>query len=99
MIHHWVDRAASLAYVAVSGPVTSLADMLEHVESLVRDPRWRPGMPLIEDLRELRGGAPPAWRGPWRQFLMDHAAALAGCPWAVVLAREDTQLIRELDEA
>jgi hypothetical protein len=99
MIQHWVDVSASLAYVAVSGPVTSLADMLEHVRSLVRDPRWRPGMPLIEDLRDLRGGPPPAWREHWRQFLMDHAAALSGCPWVVVLSGEEAQQLRILDEA
>jgi hypothetical protein len=99
MIQHWVDGAASLAYVAVSGRVTSLADMLEHVQSLIRDPGWRPGMPLIEDLRELLGGAPPGWRGPWRRFLTEHEASLSGCPWAVVLPCEDLALIRELDEA
>jgi hypothetical protein len=99
MIQHWVDGMASVAYVAVSGHVTSLADMLEHVDSLIRDPRWRPGMPIIEDLRHLRGGAPPAWQGPWRRFLIDNAAALVGCPWAIVLAGEAPSLMRELDEA
>jgi len=99
MIRHWIDPIASLAYVAVSGPVKQLGEMLEHVDRLVRDPTWRPGMPLIEDLRELRGGAPPAWRAPWRRFLMEHETALSGCPWAVVLATENAALLRELDEA
>jgi hypothetical protein len=73
--------------------------MLVHLEALLADQSWRPGMPLIEDLRNLYGGAPLAWRGPWRRFLATHARSLAGCHWAVVLAEENATLFAVLDDA
>jgi hypothetical protein len=99
MVHHWMDSTGARAYVAVVGRLTTLGEMLVHLEALLADESWRPGMPLIEDLRNLYGGAPLAWRGPWRRFLTTHARSLAGCHWAVVLAAEDATLFAVFDDA
>jgi hypothetical protein len=99
LVHHWIDSTGTLAYVAVVGRLTTLGEMLIHLEALLTDQSWRPGMPLIEDLRALYGGAPLAWRGPWRRFLTTHAQSFAGCHWAVVLAQEDATLFAVMDDA
>jgi len=99
MIRHWIDSTGTLAYLVVRGQVVRFRDFLDHVEALIRQPDWTPGTPILEDLREFSGGAPPNCVREWREFVVVNHERIAGCHWAVIVAERQPDLLRVLELA
>jgi hypothetical protein len=99
MTLHWIDAIAGVAYVCVRDRLPRFDEFLNAIESLIRHPQWRPGMPIVEDLREWRGQPPANCLEDWRTYVADRRRFLEGCRWAVVRRAEDRMLADILDAA
>jgi hypothetical protein len=80
----WIDKSADTAYITVRGRLETFRQFLDTVGALITQPHWRPGMPVVEDLRECDWDPPPAAIAEWRDFVAKHGRLLQGCRWAVV---------------
>jgi hypothetical protein len=92
MTLHWIDAVAGVAYVCVRDRLPRFDEFLNAIESLIRHPQWRPGMPIVEDLREWRGQPPDYCLEDWRTYVADRHRFLEGCRWAVVRRADDRKL-------
>jgi hypothetical protein len=92
MTLHWIDAVAGVAYVCVRDRLPRFDEFLNAIESLIRHPQWRPGMPIVEDLREWRGQPPDTCLEDWRTYVADRHRFLEGCRWAVVRRADDRKL-------
>jgi hypothetical protein len=99
MTLHWIDAVAGVAYVCVRDRLPRFGEFLNAIESLIRHPQWRPGMPIVEDLREWRGQPPDNCLEDWRTYVADRHRFLEGCRWAVVRRADDRKLADILDAA
>lgn len=99
MTLHWIDAVAGVAYVCVRDRLPRFDEFLNAIESLIRHPQWRPGMPIVEDLREWRGQPTDNRLEDWRTYVADRHRFLEGCRWAVVRRADDRMLAEILDAA
>ena len=99
MTLHWIDAVAGVAYVCVRDRLTRFEEFLNAIESLIRHPKWRPGMPIVEDLREWRGQPPDNWVEDRHVYMAGRRRFLEGCRWAVVRRVDDRTLADILDAA
>jgi len=99
MTLHWIDAVAGVAYVCVRDRLQQFDEFLNAIESLIRHPQWRPGMPIVEDLREWRGQPPDNCVEDWRTYVEGRRRYLEGCRWAVVRRADDRRLVDILDAA
>jgi hypothetical protein len=82
MTFQWIDGVAGIAYIVIRGP-TAYVELLDAIDRLTSDPVWRPGMPIIEDLRDYRSCLrPPSVVEQWSRSARDRRRALNDCRWA-----------------
>jgi hypothetical protein len=99
MTLHWIDAVAGVAYVCVRDRLPRFDEFLNAIDSLIRHPQWRPGMPIVEDLREWRGQPPDNCVEDWRMYIAGRRRFLEGCRWAVVRRVDDRTLADVLHAA
>ena len=98
MTLHWIDAVAGVAYVCVRDRLTRFEEFLNAIESLIRHPKWRPGMPIVEDLREWRGRPPDNWVEDRHVYMAGRRRFLEGCRWAVVRRVDDRTLADMIEQ-
>lgn len=89
MVQQWIDRTADLAYISVGVQIKAFDEFLDAIEMLISHPNWRPGMPVVEDLRQCHWVPPVSAIEEWRAYIVEHETRLGGSRWAVV-TREDS---------
>ena len=99
MVQEWVDFSAGLAYIAVAGRLTVFREFLDAIERLLSHPDWRPGMPVVEDLRGCEWVPPPAAIDEWKNYVDDRQPQLQGSRWAVVTRGDNVEVGFNLDAA
>ena len=52
MVQQWIDASAGLAYISVGAQLNAFDEFLSAIEKLIANPEWRPGMPVVEDIRQ-----------------------------------------------
>lgn len=92
MVQEWVDFSAGFAYIAIVGRLTAFREFLDAIERLVSHPDWRPGMPVVEDLRGCEWVPPPAAIDEWKNYVDDRQPQLQGSRWAVVTRGDNTDI-------
>jgi hypothetical protein len=97
VVLQWIDHMAGVAYICVRPNLRAFRDVLDAVETLIRHPDWRPGMPIIEDLRELTCATALSTGEEWRAYVEEHRANLRGCRWAVVRRADDSAVASMLE--
>ena len=95
----WIDRTAGIAYVTVRQPLRAFREFLDAIDALIAHPEWRPGMPVIEDLREASSTPPPNCETEWRAYVAARGPLLRGCRWAVVTEATHAPLTPVLETA
>jgi hypothetical protein len=68
-------------------------------DNIFSDPRWRPDMPIVEDVREMTVPPPLTCVDEWRAYVRDRQPTLAGVRWAIVAPASDPTLRAVLDQA
>jgi len=95
----WIDQATGVAYISVLSKIQEFKEFLDAVEQLISDPKWRPGMPVIEDLRGCPWIPPDTSIEEWRRYVTARETSLGGCRWAVVRNGVRSRLESLLDAA
>jgi hypothetical protein len=95
----WIDQAAGVAYISVLSKIQEFREFLDAVEQLISDPKWRRGMPVIEDLRGCPWVPPETSIEEWRRYVAARKTSLSGCRWAVVRNGPGSRLESLLDAA
>jgi hypothetical protein len=72
---------------------------LDAIDALIAHPDWRPGMPVIEDLREASSTPPANCETEWRAYVAARGPLLGGCRWAVVMEARHAPLTPVLETA
>ena len=88
-VQHWIDVPAGVAYIAVGAKLNAFREFLDAIGKLISHPDWKPGTPVVEDLRRCRWVPPSEAVEEWRAYVADHQQRLEGCRWAVVTDRKD----------
>ena len=99
MTLQWIDRTAGVAYVSLRNRLWAFHEFLNAVEQLIAHPDWRPGMPVVEDIRELTCPIPPNCVEEWRAYVAERGPMLDGCRWAVVRRDTDSPMVSVLEAA
>jgi hypothetical protein len=99
MTYQWIDKATGLGYIAVRGQMLRFIEFLDTIDALTASPEWRPGTPVIEDLRDYHGCCPPNCVEEWRRYVGDRQRVLHGCRWAIVRREDEPHLLSVLDTA
>jgi hypothetical protein len=99
MTYQWIDTMTGLAYIAVSGQMRAFIEFLNTIDQLIASPEWRPGTPVIEDLRDYHGCCPPNCVEEWRRYVAERQRVLRGCRWAIVRREDEPRLLSVLDTA
>src|SRR5919107_5290625 len=99
MKNQWIDTTSGLAYITVHGHMTAFIELLDAIDRLVARPTWKPGTPIIEDLRDYQGCSPPNCVEQWRSYVAERGRVLCGSRWAVVRRDEEPSLLLVLDMA
>lgn len=97
---YWIDSTAHVAYIAVRGALTEFREVLAVFDKLFADPRWKPDMPIVSDVRELT--AHPSASSivdHWRAYVRQHHPLVSGGHWAIVARDGDTHLREALSAA
>jgi hypothetical protein len=95
----WIDTRLGFAYICVPVHLAAFADFLDGVDRLLADVNWRPGMPVVEDLRECEWVPPASAAQEWQVYLGDRRRLLNGCRWAVVSPHYAAIAVSLLDAA
>ena len=98
MVQQWIDASAGLAYISVGAQLNAFDEFLSAIEKLIANPEWRPGMPVVEDIRQCLWIPPATAVEEWRSYVAKHQALLEGCRWAVV-TRSESSVVSILDAA
>ena len=51
-VHYWLDLSAGLGYIAVGVRFNAFRHFLNAIDTLIANPAWKPGTPVLEDLRD-----------------------------------------------
>jgi hypothetical protein len=92
MTFQWIDAVAGVAYIRVEGPVLPMQQFLEMMDGLLVNPRWRHGMPVIQDIRGLTSTPPASCVDEWDDYVRLRRPLLEGCRIAVVARGDDPGL-------
>jgi hypothetical protein len=96
---YWIDTAVGVAYVRVLGALSHFPELLTVFDRIFADPRWRPDMPIVEDVREMTERPPLTCVEEWRAYLRERGPRIAGVRWAIVAPATDEALRAVLDQA
>ena len=96
---YWIDTAVGVAYVRVFGALSHFPDLLSVFDNIFSDPRWRPDMPIVEDVREMTVRPPLTCLDEWRVYVRKRRQTVSGVRWAIVAPDTDTALRTMLDRA
>jgi hypothetical protein len=99
MTLQWIDRIAGVAYICVRDQLPAFREFLNAIDQLITHPHWRPGMPIVKDVREWRGDPPAECAEEWRAYIAERRRFLEGCRLAVVCRKDDRRLVNALDAA
>src|SRR5687768_9406351 len=58
-VYHWLDLSAGLAYITVGVRFNAFRHFLDAIDTLIANPAWQPGTPVLEDLRDCEWTPPP----------------------------------------
>ena len=75
---HWIDEMVGVAYISVRGPLATFRDFVDAVDDLLAHPRWRAGMPIVEDLRPCPWDPPSGALHEWRAYVARRRPFLEG---------------------
>ena len=95
----WIDATAHVAYTRVNGASVAMPDLLALLDSVLADPGWQPGIPIVSDLRDLVGAPEPHSSEAWRVFLGSRRGILTDCRLALILRGENQSHIRFAEAA
>ncbi len=98
-VHQWLDMSIGLAYIVVGPQLKAFSDFLHAIEELIERPAWRPGIPVVEDLRQCQWIPPTRAVEEWRAYVAGRQPQLGGCRWAVVTRGDNSSVVSILDAA
>jgi hypothetical protein len=98
-VQQWIDRVAGVAYISVGIRLESFREFLDAIDKLISHPDWRPGMPVLEDLRRCHWIPPKSAIDEWRAYVAQNRSWLEGCRWAVVRRGLVPAVVAVLDAA
>jgi excisionase family DNA binding protein len=96
-VQWWIDIQADVAYISVRNLINTFDEFLDGVDGLISQPQWRPGIPVIQDLRECCWVPPVSSIAEWRAYVAGRQSRLEGCRWAVVSRHEHASVVSLLD--
>src|SRR5690349_13453759 len=68
-VHYWLDLSAGLAYITVGVRFNAFRHFLDAIDTLIANPAWQPGTPVLEDLRDCDWTPPPPAIEEWRAYV------------------------------
>ena len=98
-MQQWIDQTVGVAYISVGDHLEAFDEFLDAIDDLISRPEWRPGMPVVEDLRQCRWIPPPPAIRAWQVYVADRQERLGGCRWAVVSRGDNPVVASILDSA
>lgn len=98
MTCQWIDEVAGVAYLRVDGPALPMDKFLGLLDGLLVHPKWRRGMPVIQDIRGLTSTPPVSCVIDWSDYLLARGPMLHGCRIAVVARGDDPVLDSVVEE-
>ena len=98
-VHNWLDLSAGLAYIIVGVRFKAFRHFLDAIDTLIANPAWQPGTPVLEDLRDCDWTPPPPALEEWRAYVARRQPMLNGCRWAVVIRGGNPTVASILDAA
>ena len=72
---------------------------LDAIDTLISNPAWQPGTPVLEDLRDCEWTPPPPALEECRAQVARRQPMLNGCRWAVVIRGGNPTVASILDAA
>jgi hypothetical protein len=98
-VRQWIDTVAGVAYISIGSRLESFREFLDAIDKLISHPDWRPGMPVLEDLRRCHWIPPKSAIDEWRAYVAQNRSWLEGCRWAVVRRGLVPAVVAVLDAA
>ncbi|BCS32113.1 hypothetical protein TBR22_A13220 [Luteitalea sp. TBR-22] len=83
--HYRIDTPSACAVLTISGQPLSWPDFVSLVSAMIDDAAYAPGMPVLEDVRDLEVPPPTDCMRAMVGLFQLRADRLAGARWAMVV--------------